>query len=290
MSYTNNNFTGIIFNNTVDASDLTFLHVDVYSLSAATSFEVQIRDIGANGTIETDIFTGLPIGDDADYRFTVSGLTPNSWNSFEIPLGGDIANQKNNLGALILAGGPDFILDNIFFYKVVIDPSPNVDDSAATEVALPVGFESTSLNYNLIGFEGAEDSSVQANPDPTGINPTSNVVRVVKSNGAQFFAGTILPLDSPIDFSSSQKLRLKIWSPKEGIPIRVRLEDQNNTAGIQLDSNTTTSNEWEELEWDFSNSYNPAVDYVRVVVFFEFIVNLPGDGSIYYFDDVQIVE
>jgi len=117
LSYTNNNFTGIIFNNTVDASTLTHLHIDIYTQRAGTSVEIQVRDIGSNGEIETDIFSGIPSGDDKDFRFTATGLTVGEWKSFDILLGGGIATQKNNLGALILVGGPDFILDNIYFYK-----------------------------------------------------------------------------------------------------------------------------------------------------------------------------
>ena len=117
QTYANNNFTGIIFNNTVDASDLTHLHVDVYTQKTGTAINIQIRDIGANGELETNIFNGLPDGDDADKRFDATGLSVGSWTSIDIPLDGGLATQKNNLGALILAGGPDFILDNIYFYK-----------------------------------------------------------------------------------------------------------------------------------------------------------------------------
>jgi hypothetical protein len=116
LIYSNNNFTGIIFDNTVDASVLSFMHVDVYAQQAGVQVEFQIRDIGANGVVNTNIFTGQPEGDDADKRFTASGLTVNGWNSFDIPLNAGILNQKNNLGAIILAGGPNFILDNIYFY------------------------------------------------------------------------------------------------------------------------------------------------------------------------------
>ncbi|MCL6274545.1 glycosyl hydrolase family 16 [Muricauda sp. 2012CJ35-5] len=116
LAYTNNNFTGIIFENTVDASGLTFMHVDVYVQEAGTEVGIQIRDIGANLTLETDVNTGLPTGDDADRRFDLTGLTVGQWTSFDIALDGDIASQKNNLGALILTGGPNFIFDNIYFY------------------------------------------------------------------------------------------------------------------------------------------------------------------------------
>lgn len=116
MIYSSNNFTGIIFDSTVDASALSHMHVDVFTTNASANVEFQIRDIGGNGEIETNVFTGFPDGDDKDFRFTASGFTAGSWSSFDIPLGGDLASQKNNLGAIILAGGPDFILDNIYFY------------------------------------------------------------------------------------------------------------------------------------------------------------------------------
>lgn len=115
--YSDNNFTGIIFETSLDASALSHLHMDIYTQESSTSLEVQIRDVGANGEIETNIFTGFPDGDDKDFRYTASGLTPGIWTSIEIPLDGDLVTQKNNLGALILAGGPDFILDNIYFYS-----------------------------------------------------------------------------------------------------------------------------------------------------------------------------
>lgn len=116
LSYTANNFTGIIFENSVDASAMSFMHVDVFTRNPGTSVEFQIRDIGGNGELETNTGNGFPDGDDKDFRFTASGLTQGEWTSVEIPLGGDLTSQKANIGAVILVGGPDFILDNIYFY------------------------------------------------------------------------------------------------------------------------------------------------------------------------------
>jgi hypothetical protein len=117
-NYTNNNFTGIMFDGTpIDCSAMQFMHVDVFVQDASTTIEFQIRDIGANGMIETNVFNGQPTGDDADFRFTTSGLTAGEWTPFEIPLSGGLAAQRDNIGAIILANGPDFILDNIYFYS-----------------------------------------------------------------------------------------------------------------------------------------------------------------------------
>ncbi len=106
-----------VFNNAVNASTLGFLHVDVYVKDASATIGIQIRDIGANKALETNVFTGFPEGDDKDYRYNLTGFQSGVWKSFNIPLTGDIANQKNNLGALVITGGPNFILDNIYFYK-----------------------------------------------------------------------------------------------------------------------------------------------------------------------------
>jgi hypothetical protein len=114
--YSNNNYSGIMFKNIVNASTLSFMHVDVFALQSGIQVQFQIRDVGTNGVINTNITNGQPELDDKDLRFTTPNLTVNGWNSFNIPLNGNIANQKNNLKAIILAGGTNFILDNIYFY------------------------------------------------------------------------------------------------------------------------------------------------------------------------------
>ncbi len=156
-------------------------------------------------------------------------------------------------------------------------------------VTLPVDFESTELTYDFGGFEGA-DSAIETNPDQTGENTSATVMRSTKTDGAQFFAGTFLSLGEPIDFSVNKGIAIQTWSPKADIPVRIRLENADNSVGIELDVNTTTANGWETLVADFSAQINPAVDYVKVVVFFEFVVDLAGDGSTYYFDNIEVVE
>ena len=287
ISYTDLNFVGIgTFLNVqpIDATQMTHLHVDINVQEPVTPGDF----------IRLQILNGVQTSNEISGAFTLgtSDLVSNAWGSYDIPLS-DFAglSAKDAIGLLFFISDTtvsNILVDNIYYYREVVDPSPNVDDSAATQVALPVGFESTTLNYVFEGFEGA-DSAIIVNPDPTGINPTGNVMRTIKTVGAQFFAGTVLELDAPVDFSTSQKFRMKVWSPKSGIPIKVRFENADNSVGIEVDAFTTTTNEWEELEWDFAGQNNAAA-FVKVVVFFEFIDPLPGDGSTYYFDDLQIID
>lgn len=171
-----------------------------------------------------------------------------------------------------------------------LPPSPNVDDTAATAVSLPVGFESTMLTYDFEGFEGAA-SAIEANPIASGINPTTTVMRTIKTEGAQFFAGTLLNLDAPIDFSTSEIISIKTLSPKSNIPVRLAIENQAIGGDSQkvIDVNTTNANEWEELIFNFGGQIDAAITYDRIIIFFEFIPELAGDGSTYYYDDLYVI-
>ena len=118
LQYSTNNYTGIMFTeNPINATTLGFLHIDAYVENSNSSIGIQIRDIGSNKIIETDVNTGNPLGDDRDFRTTLTGFQSGVWKSFDIPLGGNITNQKGNIGAIIITGGPSFILDNIYFYR-----------------------------------------------------------------------------------------------------------------------------------------------------------------------------
>lgn len=165
----------------------------------------------------------------------------------------------------------------------------NIEQSVSSGsplVLLPIDFESEELNYDILGFEGA-DSSIIDNPDASGINTSGKVVQTIKTVGAQFFAGTIVPLDVPIDFSNTERIAIKTWSPKNDIPVRLKLETADGSQFVELDVNTTTTNEWEELVWDFSGTTD-GIEFTKVIIFFEFVVDLAGDGATYYFDDIQL--
>ena len=153
-------------------------------------------------------------------------------------------------------------------------------------LGLPLDFESTSLNYDYINF-GNAFSTIVANPDPSGVNTSRVVTRLVKAPGAEVWAGSFIELPDPIDFSTGSKIRLQVWSPKSGAVVKLKLENKfDPNLSTELDVLTTKSNAWENLEYDFSaqNLSNP---YHRVVVFFDF--GNPGDGSEYYFDNIRVL-
>ena len=95
-----------------------------------------------------------------------------------------------------------------------------------TQMNLPVTFEGTTVDYGVIGFGGAEASTIVT--DPT--NSSNTVVKVIKSATAESWAGTTitaaaaLGLASPVPFSASNtSMSLKVWSPDAGIQVRLKV-------------------------------------------------------------------
>lgn len=156
---------------------------------------------------------------------------------------------------------------------------------AANPVNLPINFESFTVNYAFADF-GGNQATVIDNPDPSGINTSDRVAQAFKSAGAETWAGSLLTLENPIDFSNNKLFRMKVWSPKAGAVVKLKVENlDNGEIAHEVDATTTVTNEWEELQYDFS-AIDMSQDYQRIVFFFDF--GNVGDGSTYYFDDIRL--
>ncbi len=124
LNYQTVNFFGIIFNDaipTIDGSEMTTLHLDILvpgGLNSGASLNIALRNVGPNGIIETNEFTGEPIGDDTEIS-TSPGLISNEWISVDFDVTG-LADRRA-LGQIVFvaaAEGPsNFYVDNIYFYK-----------------------------------------------------------------------------------------------------------------------------------------------------------------------------
>ena len=237
------------------------------SFEAATSVEDDSRTIIAGIGLNEGGF------DAATEEVTVTSTLQTYTLTLSPPM------SSSNSRALFDLGGDEGVL--------VIDNVSLIEGTTGDPVVfLPVDFELDAGLYDFVGFEGAA-SAIEGNPDATGVNTSPNVMRTIKTEGAQFFAGTFLNLDEPIDFSGFEGISIDTYSPKDGIPVRIALENQSTVDQIFVDVNTTTINEWETLIADFSALIDPEIEYNRIIVFFEFIEDLPGDGSTYYFDNMR---
>ncbi|MBS4066947.1 MAG: PKD domain-containing protein [Chitinophagaceae bacterium] len=208
----------------------------------------------------------------------VVNTTANAWEELVFDFTG--INNANNYQRLVVFfdfgnGGDN---SNYYFDDI------NLTD-AAEQLVLPITFQSATLPYTFTNF-GNASSTVITNPDQSGINTSTKVGALTKANGAEVWAGSFLELASPIDFSVLKTVKIKVWSPKAGAVVKMKLEKLSDpNVNIERDVTVTTVNGWQELTFDFTG-INNANQYQRLVVFFDF--GNPGDGAIYYFDDIRL--
>ena len=178
IEYSKLNYQGIEFGETIDASDMETLHIDVWSTSVSNLL----------------IF---PISVGSGEKSVTKALEVNTWNSFDIPLT-DFTSQNLTVNDLIQFKFEDpdgnsgtIYLDNIYFYKkgtnsvlpisfntLKVYPNPttstlNLDIDAAT---------ATISNYSLVNVQGQVVLSNDVNS--TSINTSIDVSNV--SNGVYF--------------------------------------------------------------------------------------------------------
>ncbi len=154
-------------------------------------------------------------------------------------------------------------------------------------LALPLDFQSTTLNYTFTNFGGG-NTTVITNPQSSGINTSTKVAKMVK-DAPEVYGGSFIALDAPINFSGSKIFKMKVFSPRIGAKVLLKVENLTN-GGISFEKEvaTTTANTWELLTFDFS-AINTANSYQKVVLIFD--LGTVGDGSpnfTYLFDDITL--
>ena len=96
-------------------------------------------------------------------------------------------------------------------------------------------------------------------------------------------------LDNPIDFSTKKIFKMKVYSPRVGAKVLLKVENPTN-GGISFEKEVTTTkaNEWEELTFDYS-AINTSNIYQKLVLIFD--NGTSGDGSAnytFYLDDITL--
>ena len=154
-------------------------------------------------------------------------------------------------------------------------------------ITLPLDFETIGQTYPWINFDGG-NAEVINNPDARGINTSSKVVRMRKSAG-QIWGGSVMRLSSPIDFSVNKVMKMKVWSPRVGAKVLLKVENSGNgSIFFEKEVATTVAKTWEDLTFDY-RTINAAESYNNVVVIFE--LGTMGDGTsnfTFYFNIIYI--
>ncbi len=190
----------------------------------------------------------------------------------------------------------NYRVKNILVDQVRLEGTP----PTKTQMDLPVTFDLPTVAYGLLGFGGADDSTIVI--DPTG--GANQVAKVVKSATAELWAGTTLTANGTLGFAnkvpftaSATKMTVRVYSPDAGIQVRLKVEDHTNPGiSVETEATTTVANAWETLTFDFANqaagtaALNLANTYDKASIFFNFgVTGATAGAKTYYFDDVVFV-
>lgn len=255
-------------------SSATTMSARVYSPAVGLKIKLKIEDkTDPNKSVETDVLT----------------TKANEWETLVF----DFSNQATGTAALNTAytfdkasiffdfgnagSGKVFYWDDVQFG---VPANPNA-------LALPLTFESSTINYAFTNFDGGAVTIVN-NPASGSINTSAKVAKMVKGAG-QSWGGSYITLDSRIDFSTNKTFKVKVYSPRVGAKLLLKVENLTD-GSISFDKEvaTTKANEWEELTFDYS-AISTTNSYQKIVLIFD--LGTVGDGSAnftYYFDDIKL--
>jgi len=156
---------------------------------------------------------------------------------------------------------------------------------ASDPVNLPINFETYTVDYAFIDF-GNTSCEVVNNPYASGINTSARVAQFTKPMNAEIGAGSYLILENPINFNSSKLFKVKTWSSKLGATVKLKVENiDNGDIAHDVDATNTVTDQWEELEFDFTG-IDLSNTYQKVLIFFDY--GNVGDDATYYFDDIVL--
>lgn len=253
------------------------MSVMVYSPAVGLDIKLKAED-HTNGahSVETDVLT-TKAGQWETLTFDLT-QTPTGTPAFNSGYTYDkvsIFFDFNNAGT-----GKVFYFDNLMI-------------AALSQIDLPVTFESGTVDYTVSDF-GGNASTYTVDP----ADATNHVIRSVKANGAEVWAGTTIGggngFATIIPQTGPPKMTVRIYSPAAGLDIKLKLEEHGNGANsVETDMLTTKAGQWETLTFDFSThaastpAWNAAFKYDKASLFFDF--NVPGSGKIFYWDDVKLL-
>ena len=198
--YTSLAYVGVEFyaaGNTIDATSMTYLHVDVWTPDI-TDFHVKLVDFGAN-----TIYSG---GDDSESEVAVNATTTpaldatKQWVGLDIPMAsfGNLASRKHLAQLLFIGATPSgtgtVYVDNVYFHN-----SPFIDSVPPTlaitdDVAAPVAYGPVTFTFTFsedVGTSFLASSITTTGGTPGTLTKVSGTTYTLTVTPPATTAGTI---------------------------------------------------------------------------------------------------
>ncbi|MEZ4827260.1 MAG: T9SS type A sorting domain-containing protein [Bacteroidia bacterium] len=167
---------------------------------------------------------------------------------------------------------------------------------SAQQVVLDFETGATSTTFQYFGstLDGSLTGTT-ANPNPSGINTSANVVKFVKPGGAQTWAGAFSNPNptTPVDGATYSQVCMNVYMDSLK---SVSLKLENSTTGGANWLQTVTpsgTGAWETICFDLTQNslegpFQVAAGHVfsTVTIFYDFGNAVAGDSLVFYMDDV----
>jgi hypothetical protein len=256
-------------------ANATQMSIRVYSPAAGIRVRLKVEDhTNDKKSVETEAITNAANTWETlvfDFTSQASGTA-----ALNLTYSYDMASVFFDFGST--GNGKVFYWDDVKFLTANVTPDV---------IALPLDFESSTLTYTFNDFGGGNVTLI-SNPQSAGINTSSKVCKMIK-NQDQVYGGSFIGLANPINFSTKKTFKIKVFSPRVGARLLLKVENQTNGAiSFEKEVTTATANAWEELTFDFSG-IDSGLSYQKVVLIFD--LGTMGDGSAnftYLFDDITL--
>ncbi|MFT7033944.1 MAG: hypothetical protein ACJA2S_002453 [Cyclobacteriaceae bacterium] len=238
------------------------IRIKSYSPAAGLVVKLKLENADASITHEVDMMTSAV----------------NSWEQITFDFVDAPSAQYNRVVIFYDFGNPGD--DAVYYFDEM-----EVGEGGLVSTVAPLlieDFEGTAPVFTAFG--NIDDTTIEANPNMSGINPTALAASQIKTAGSEVWAGTFFEVTTPLDLNSYSKISTKVYSPTAGSLVKLKLENADASIVFEVDITSSITNDWEELVYDFSAA--PAADYTRIVFFFDF--GNPGDGTTYYIDEFQL--
>ncbi len=276
---------GTGFATPIDFEGGTTISMRVYSEYPGTRVHMKVEDFG------------MPVNFVETWKYTTK---ENEWETIVFDF------TSNVDGSPAFDPNADYFLLSVFFNWGISGLEAGQQDfywddvmvggtsTSLAQLDLPVTFEDPTVSYALTDFEF---NSTVLGDDP--VNPGETVAITTKTLSASPWAGTVIGtrdgFASTIPFTpDNSRIRMRVYSPAAGIPILLKAEVASDPSLIvQTFEYTTVANEWEVIEWDFTQhdpnlpGINYDLDYDLLAVFFNFGTDgITAGEMVFYWDDV----
>jgi hypothetical protein len=246
----------------IDFAGSKQMRIKSYSPAAGLVVKLKLENADASITHEVDMMTSAV----------------NAWEQITFDFTDAPSAQYNRVVIFYDFGNPGD--DSMYYFDEM-----EVSEGALVSTVAPLlieNFEGTPPVFTSFG--NIDDTTIEANPNMSGINPTALSASQIKTVGSEVWAGSFFEVTTPLDLNSYNKISTKIFSPTAGAVIKLKLENADTSLEFEVDVTSSVTNDWEELVFDFSAA--PPADYTRIVFFFDF--GNSGDGTTYYIDEIQL--